>query len=68
MKPSKGTNLFNGTGYRRRVSGIVGACEWSQYLSREDEDGHSEETYMGDKYPTECLVSTSCKEGTERRG
>ena len=68
MKPSKGADLFNGAGYRRWVSGIVGACGWSQYPSREDEDDHSKETYMEDKYPTECLVSTSCKEGTESRG
>ena len=30
--------------------------------------GHSEEAHMGDWYPTECLLSLSCKEGTERRG
>ena len=68
MKPAKGADLFNGAGYRRRVSRVIRACEQFRRQSRKGEDGHPEETHMEDWYPTECLLSVSCKEGTGHRG
>lgn len=56
LKPSKGADVLDGTGYRGWVGRIIGTWQQSQYQRREDENDCSVGTHTGVEYPTGYLV------------